>query len=102
MVALAERSSASRHEVLQLIWEGMPVVDSEGALIGAVKYVQAGDPLASVAADDKPFAEENLNEAFARALTSVEPQVNSQLAKELIRSGFLRVTGSGRPADSYR
>lgn len=95
MVALTERSSAPRPQVLQTIWAGMPVVDSDGVLIGSVKYVREGDPLASVVVTDRPFAEENLNEAFARALTSVEPQVNPQLAAQLIRRGFLKVAGAG-------
>ena len=73
----------------------MPVVDSDGALIGSVKYVREGDPSASVVVTDRPFVEENLNDAFARALTSVEPQVNSQLAEQLIRNGFLKVAGVG-------
>jgi hypothetical protein len=81
--------------VLHLIWEGMPVVDVDGALIGSVKYVREGDPSASVPASDKPFAEEGLNEAFARALMSVEPQVDAELAERLMKRGFLKVAGAG-------
>jgi hypothetical protein len=57
--------------VLQTIWKGMPVVDSAGALIGAVKDVRQGDLLASLVADEPPVAE------------------------QLHRSGFLTVEGAG-------
>ncbi|WBQ03388.1 hypothetical protein [Kribbella sp. CA-293567] len=93
-MAVIDRSLPER-PVLQLIWEGMPVIDVDGALIGAVKYVREGDPSASVPDKDKPFAEEDLNEAFARALMSAEPQVDPQLAGRLIQRGFLKVAGAG-------
>lgn len=73
----------------------MPVIDRDGALIGAVKYVREGNPRTSVVVDGKPFAEESLNEAVARALTCVEPQVNLPLAEQLVRRGFLKVAGVG-------
>ncbi|WP_020387396.1 hypothetical protein [Kribbella catacumbae] len=92
---MTERSSTPGLPVLQAIWKGMPVVDRDGALIGSVKFVREGDPFASVVVNDKPFAEENLNEAFARALTSVEPQVDLPVAEQLIRRGFLKVAGAG-------
>jgi hypothetical protein len=73
----------------------MPVIDVEGALVGSVKYVRGGDPQVSVVGNDRPFADEPLNEAFARSLTSVEPQVDSALAEQLIRHGFVKVSGAG-------
>jgi hypothetical protein len=94
VVALTDRV-VPEGPVLRLIWEGMPVVDVDGALVGAVKYVQEGDPSASVSIEDSPFAEESLNQAVALALTSVEPQVDPHLAERLIRRGFLKVAGAG-------
>lgn len=87
---MTERASS----VLDVVWQGMPVVDSEGQLIGSVKFARAGDPAAS-AAGDAPFAEENLNQAFARALTAVEPQVGAGAAAQLGRQGVLTVAGAG-------
>jgi hypothetical protein len=81
--------------VLDLVWEGMPVMDSEGQLIGSVKFAQAGDPAASAVTEDKPFVEESLNQAFARALTAVEPRVTPGVAVKLVRQGFLKVAGAG-------
>ncbi len=93
MNGVSERPAGA--SVLDLVWAGMPVVDSEGRLIGSVKFMQAGDPAASAVTDDKPFAEESLNQAFARALTAVEPRVTAGLAVELVRQGFLKVAGAG-------
>lgn len=92
---MTESSFPAGTPVLQMIWNGMPVVDSDGALIGSVKYVREADPLASVVVDERPFAEKNPNEALARALTPVEPQVDLPVAEQLIRRGFLKVAGAG-------
>lgn len=95
MFALADRSEISEPAVLRSIWEGMRVVDVDGSLVGSVKYVREGSPSASVVLDDAPFAEDDLNQAFARALTAIEPNVDRQFAERLIQDGFLKVAGSG-------
>ncbi|WP_432936355.1 PRC-barrel domain-containing protein [Kribbella sp. CA-253562] len=92
---MKQRPFLARASLLDLVWLGMPVVDSEGKLIGSVKLVRTGDPAAAAVADGGPFAEENLNEAFARALTQGEPRVGPAQACRLIREGFLEVAGAG-------
>ncbi|WP_143465481.1 hypothetical protein [Kribbella sp. ALI-6-A] len=92
---MKQHPSLARASLLDLVWQGMPVVDSEGKLIGSVKLVRTADPVAAAVAGGKPFAEENLNQAFARALTEAEPRVGQAEACRLIREGFLEVTGAG-------
>jgi hypothetical protein len=73
----------------------MPVLDSDGRLVGSVMFVRVGDPDAPTPRGDKPSAEEGPNLAFARALTATEPQVSPAVALPLIRQGFVRVAGAG-------
>ncbi|WP_329000835.1 hypothetical protein OHA18_41195 [Kribbella sp. NBC_00709] len=70
----------------------MPVIDVTGRLVGSVKYVKHGAP-AAVAGPADP--DEDLDTAFARALTEREPQIDRELAEDLISQGFLKVTGAG-------
>jgi hypothetical protein len=87
---VAERPSTPGPSQLAGIWVGMPVIDATGRLVGSVKYIKRGTPTA-----DRPTADEDLETAFARALTETEPQVDAELAEELVRQGFLKVTGAG-------
>ncbi|WP_133805796.1 hypothetical protein [Kribbella caucasensis] len=73
----------------------MPVIDATGRLVGSVKYIKRGTPTADRPTADRPTADEDLETAFARALTETEPQVDAELAEELVRQGFLKVTGAG-------
>ncbi len=85
---MAERPSTPRRTRLAMIWIGMPVIDVSGRLIGSVKYVKHG-------ATGRADPDEDLDTAFARALSEREPQIGTELAEELIRHGFLKVAGAG-------
>lgn len=85
---------------LDAIWPGMSVLDREGRVIGSVKFVRAGDPDLEGLADRAPV-DDDLDAAFARALAEVEPEAGAAFAEQLIRQGFLKVTGRG-PMDHDR
>lgn len=95
---MAERPSTPRPSLLTLIWIGMPVVDITSRLVGSVKYV-LHDTQAPPGLSDPLSADDDHSAAFARALTETEPQMSLELAGQLVRQGFLKVTGAG-PMDN--
>ena len=90
---VAERSSTRRPSALTGIWIGMPVIDANGTLVGTVKYVKPAAPAAAPIGPASP--DDELDTAFARALTEIEPQVGADLGGRLVQEGFLKVTGAG-------
>jgi hypothetical protein len=95
---VTEGSSTPTPSVLVRIWGGMLVIDVTGRLIGSVKYVKHAAPgVAPIT--DRPNADEDLDTAFARALTEADPHIGTQLAEELVRQGFVKVAGAG-PMDN--
>lgn len=79
---------------LALIWTGMPVFDVTGRLAGSVRYVKPATPAAGPVTNERS-ADEDLDTAFARALSETESGIAPELAEQLIRRGFLKVRGPG-------
>jgi len=92
---VTEGSSTHYPSVLVGIWGGMLVIDLTGRLIGSVKYVKHAAPGAAPITD-RPNADEDLDTAFARALTKADPHIGTQFAAELVRQGFVKVAGQDR------
>src|SRR5689334_23618137 len=78
---------------LDRIWVGMPVIDSDGRTIGAVRNVCLDGTAEPSAA--KQTVADDLAGDFARALAEGPSGVPASRAEDLARRGFLKVSGLG-------
>jgi hypothetical protein len=88
--------SASGGALIELVHEGMTVVDASGDKIGDVEYVQMGDPAAATTEGndlDEPGLLGNVAEVFVG--DEREPDVQEPLRSQLQRIGFVKVDGPG-------
>jgi hypothetical protein len=84
-----ERTSAQTR-ILELVREGMTVVDADGREVGEVAYVQMGDPEA-VTTRGNPPSVTSLAEHVS--VDGAEPDVPEPLRSRLLRHGFVKVDG---------
>ncbi len=89
---MTERLFVSSSSTPAMITAGTPVIDVTGRVVGAVRYVKAAAPEAATGAPD---VDQDLDAAFARALTEREPGIDTEMAEELVHEGFLKVAGNG-------
>nr|MDT0661262.1 hypothetical protein [Micromonospora sp. DSM 115978] len=80
--------------VLDQVVTGMRVLDASGEDVGRVTAVALGDPNA-VTAQDPPGSAGVLGGQVPHTEQGDEPEVSPDLAARLLRSGYLRVTGTG-------
>jgi len=90
---VATRSPIFRTQTIELVEEGMPVVDAAGEKLGKVVYIHMGDP-------DAESADSNLVDVSGylpgRSLfAAVEPHLPEPLFRRLMRVGFIKVEGAG-------
>ena len=83
---------------MELIQEGMTVVDLAGEKVGKVEYVQFGDPEAATTEGndlERPAGGFVGEAAMAVFGDEREPDVTEPLRSQLLRYGFIKVDGPG-------
>jgi hypothetical protein len=78
------------------ITAGMRVIDADGEEIGAVLAVRRGDPNA-VAAQDPSTGDGVLSGKVPHTEEGDEPELPADIAARLLRTGYIKLTGAGRP-----
>jgi hypothetical protein len=91
--------------ILSRVYEGMRVYDRRGSKIGSVEYVYLGDVHEAIAAGGREAAPGghhlSLIAEYARDVALPE-RVADPLREQLLRQGFLKITGTGLfGADRY-
>jgi hypothetical protein len=84
-----------RASPIELVREGMAVVDAAGQPVGTVDVISMGDPEAATDRGSELQPRGDILSAAARALgdARTEPDVAEPLRSRLIRHGFLKVDG---------
>lgn len=77
------------------VTEGMRVYDSAGAEVGTVEIVKMGDPATAATAQGQHGKADDLIDSVARNLAGVEPDLPPTLAARLLRTGYLKIDGTG-------
>jgi hypothetical protein len=80
---------------IELVREGMRVVDRAGTEVGPVELVELGDPDAVTTAGQGELPGEELLGMPPKVFTPPEPRVVGELAERLLRKGFLKVDDRG-------
>jgi hypothetical protein len=75
---------------LELVREGMLVVDVDGREVGEVSYAQMGDPEAVTTCGNPPAV---TSLAGSVSVDGAEPDVPEPLRSRLLRHGFVKVDG---------
>jgi hypothetical protein len=89
------RETAGNAETIQLVHEGMRVVDLNGDDIGAVEFVKMGDPNAATIGADAPGDGGFLRDVAKAFGWGAEPDLPATLRARLLRVGFIKVDGKG-------
>jgi hypothetical protein len=89
------RQDTDAQTVIERVTTGMRVVDATGAEIGTVDLVQRGDPNAVTVQAPTADPGSSLDELI-ESVAVEEPDVPADLAARLLRSGYLKITDSGR------
>ncbi|SCL37928.1 hypothetical protein GA0074692_4835 [Micromonospora pallida] len=89
------RQDTEAQTVIGRVTTGMRVVDAAGAEVGTVDLVQRGDPNAVTVQAPTADPGSSLDELI-ESVTVEEPDVPADLAARLLRSGYLKITDSGR------
>lgn len=85
----------SNGRAIEDVFEGMNVEDAKRDVVGKVAFVQMGDSNAATAGGHQEDGG-SLVRNFKQALgLSDEPDVRSDIRRRLLRSGYLKVDGSG-------
>ena len=79
-------------QVINLVREGMRVVDVNGEELGKVDYAKMGDPGAATVGADAPGEPGFIEAVF---VGEGEPDVPEPLRSRLLRLGFLKIDGKG-------
>lgn len=85
-----DNSSVFRTKMIEMVQEGMMVVDVDGTEMGRVEYVKMGDPEALTTRGNEPSI---ANGVMPMTDESDEPQVPEPLRSDLVRVGFIKVDG---------
>jgi hypothetical protein len=85
----------SRKLPIELVREGMRVVDRDGKEVGPVELVKFGDPDAVTTMGQGEIPGEELLGMPPKIFTPPEPRVVGELAERLLRKGFLKVDDRG-------
>jgi hypothetical protein len=86
----AMMSEPVSNRVLNLVREGMRVVDVDGEEVGKVADLKMGDPEAATVGADQPEPG-----VFIPLLGHGEPDVPEPLHSQLLRVGYVKVDGKG-------
>ena len=78
------------NEIINLVREGMTVVDAAGEKLGSVDHVKMGDPGAATVGADRPAP--GLVDVF---LGGGEPDVPEPFRSRLLRLGYVKIDGTG-------
>ena len=89
-----DEGSVFRVDPIELVSQGMKVVDARDQEIGAVAFVKMGDP-GSVTTAGTDYQTPGFVRDMARGVVGEEPDVPEALRAQLLRSGFLKVNGKG-------
>jgi hypothetical protein len=90
----SDTGSVFRTEPLELVTQGMVVIDRDRARVGTVEYVQMGDPEA-VTTRGQDYQATGLIGDAVRSVFGAEPDVPEPLRSQLLRHGFIKVDGPG-------
>lgn len=82
-----------RDPPLAQVTEGMRVVDLAGDDVGTVKLVRMGDPQAVTT--EGQGGDGGLTDTLAGFVGAAEPDVPTQFAAQLLRSGYMKIDCSG-------
>jgi hypothetical protein len=100
-IVQSDAAGSLHHSMLELVQEGMTVVDSAGDRIGKVDDLEMGDPQAITTAGNEPMDTGIVGDA-ARALGGDrEPDVPEPLYSRLRRGGYLKLGGGLFGHDRY-
>ncbi len=95
--AMADRmvtdASAMNLGPIEMVREGMKVVDSEGKNVGSVEAVQMGDPGAATEMGNEPRDTGLLGDIAQAVGGEREPDVPGPMRARLLRSGYIKVDG---------
>lgn len=72
---------------------GMPVIDSDGEIVGDVQDLKMGDPEAITTQGQQ--APGGLMDDLRDVVVGTEPDVHPQRAAQLLRTGYLKVDARG-------
>ena len=91
-----EPASVTPSSLLEMVREGMKVVDAAGEEIGKVELVRFGDPQATTTAGTE-YRPGGFVEQMAEAIAKdeSEPDVPEPLKARLVRTGFIKIDGKG-------
>lgn len=83
--------------LLELVQEGMTVVDADGDRVGSVSLVKMGDPSALTTRGNEITAAQDsdlIGRMGSEALDDeFEPEVPEPLRSQLVRDGFIKIDG---------
>jgi hypothetical protein len=85
-------NTRTKNALIERVYDGMRVVDSEGRDVGKVQFVKMGDPEAETTQGNRIGA--------ATGVTPLdsdynEPEVPQPIRDDLLRVGFIKVDGAG-------
>ena len=78
---------------IEMVRDGMKVVDSEGKNVGTVEFVKMGDPGAATEQGNETQDTGLLGNMAAAVGGDPEPDVPGPMRARLLRSGYLKVDG---------
>ena len=81
---------------IELVKDGMEVVDAAGEKVGKVEYLKMGDPQAVTTAGEEHEAGGLIGRVAQTVFPDeTEPDVPQPLRAQLMRNGFIKVDGPG-------
>jgi hypothetical protein len=85
-----DNSSVFRNKWMEMVREGMEVVDVDGNSMGTVEFIKMGDPEALTTRGNEPTPSAGV---MPMTNESDEPQVPEPLRSDLVRVGFVKIDG---------
>jgi hypothetical protein len=80
---------------INMVREGMQVVDSQGEKVGKVAYVKIGDPETATTQGNEMSSPDTIGTAIAQPINSDEPKVAGGVRNTLVRKGFIKIKTGG-------
>jgi hypothetical protein len=81
--------------LIELVREGMRVVDAAGEELGKVELVRMGDPAAATIDTPPPQREGFLSDIAEAFGGEGEPDLPEPLRSQMLRTGFVKIDGKG-------
>lgn len=90
---IVNNASVANVGTIEMVRDGMKVVDSEGKNVGTVEFVKMGDPGAATEQGNEPRDTGLLGNIAEAIGAEPEPDVPDAMRARLLRSGYLKVDG---------